>query len=229
LQVGENYHSLPLAATLSSPFFLSRTALFSSVQRTHGCKQGAAAPMDGAQALLLPQASGALIPPCAAPLFLYLQQQEASAPLHFPPCLFPLFFLYVRRALPSWPPFPLLPWRPAGTPWPAPSSNAPLRAQLLPSATMAPSSLALAPCREQFPLADALLRDEARCPAMAPFFPAQRLGSPSPKLQRSWNSRSLAPLFSLRLPWPRVSPGRHLSSASPAGEQRFPSPCNLQG
>jgi hypothetical protein len=87
--------------------------------------------MDGAQALLLPQASGALIPPCAAPLFLYLHPQEASAPLHFPPRLFPLFFLYVRRALPSWLPAPLLPWCPAGTPWPAPSSSAPLRAQLL--------------------------------------------------------------------------------------------------
>ncbi|XP_035823237.1 uncharacterized protein [Zea mays] len=52
---------------------------------------------------------------------------------------------------------------------------------------MVPSSLALAPCREQFPLADA--------PAMAPFFPAQRLGSPSPKLQRSWNSSASLFIF----------------------------------
>jgi hypothetical protein len=163
LQVGENYHSLPLVAILSSPFFLSRTTLFSSVQRAHGCKQGAAAPMDGAQALLLPQASGALIPPCAAPLFLYLQQQEASTPLHFPPRLFPLFFLYVRRVLPSWPSAPLLPWRRRSS-----SSQAPNYGTPPPSSLWASSSIIFLPpnysCHGRFfPMPSSLIQKQQPC------------------------------------------------------------------
>jgi hypothetical protein len=128
LQVGENYHSLPLAATLSSPFFLSRTALFSSVQRAHGCKQGAAAPMDGAQALLLPQASGALIPPCAAP-----------------PSLRPFLFRGHELHLPC------NGRRAKASPWPSPSpfSPAPWHPSSLSLLYMAPSNSSTFPGRAQ--------------------------------------------------------------------------------
>jgi hypothetical protein len=155
--------------------------------------------MDGAQALLLPQASGALIPPCAAPPFLYLQQQEASAPLHFSPTSLPSVFP-VRAQSASF-------LAAVSSPSMAPNRNSMAGAQQQrPSPSSAPP-LPWRPC-----CCSPCLDEEKSCPPCSALLVFHPVGSPSSpwKLKPlSASSSSLAAqpnngaqIFFSHLPWP---------------------------